>query len=56
MNDLQAESPVVMRMAPLWPENIRGFKKHRKREGGNTGHVDRSRLGQNKQSVRAGLA
>ena len=55
MNDLQASFPVAMRMVPLWPENIRGFEKHRKREGVDTGHVDRSRSGQKKQSVRAGL-
>ena len=48
MNDLEAEFPMVMRMAPLWPENIRDFEKHRKREGAHTGHVDRSRSGQKK--------
>ena len=56
MNDLEAEFPMVMRMAPLWPENIRDFEKHRKREGGETGHVDRSRSGRKKQSIRAGPA
>ena len=51
MNDLQAFFPVAMRMGPLWPENIRGFEKHRKREGVGTGHVDRSRSGQNKRLI-----
>lgn len=34
------EYPVVMRMQGLWPQNIGGFEKHRKREGGDLGHVD----------------
>lgn len=34
------EYPVVMRMQGLWPQNIGGFGKHRKREGGDLGHVD----------------
>jgi len=51
MNDLQAKFPVVMRIAPLWPENTRGFEKHRKREGSDTGNVDRSRSGQNKRLI-----
>lgn len=43
MEEAQQEQPVVMRMQGLWPENLQGYEKHRKREGGDTGHVDRSR-------------
>lgn len=51
MDEAQKEHPVVMRMQGLWPENIRGFEKHRKREGCDTGHVDRSRSGLNQRLI-----
>lgn len=33
-------SPVVLRFQGLWPENLSGFEKHRKRGGGDLGHID----------------
>lgn len=51
MEEAQQEHPVVMRMQGLWPENIGGFEKHRKREGGDTGHVDRSRSALNERLI-----
>ncbi|WP_422071955.1 plasmid recombination protein [Tranquillimonas rosea] len=51
MEEAQEEHPVVMRMQGLWPENIRGFEKHRKRDGGDTGHLDRSRSGLNQRLI-----
>ncbi|PYE83940.1 plasmid recombination protein [Pseudoroseicyclus aestuarii] len=51
MEEAQKEHPVVMRMQGLWPETIKGYEKHRKREGGDTGHVDPSRSGLNKRLI-----
>lgn len=51
MEEAQKEHPVVMRMQGLWPENIRGFEKHRMRQGGDTGHVDRSRSKLNRRLI-----
>jgi hypothetical protein len=51
MEEVQQEYPVVMRMQGLWPENIGGFEKHRKRECGDVGHVDPSRSYMNKRLV-----
>ncbi len=31
MSEIGQEYPVVMRMAGMWPENIGGYEKHRKR-------------------------
>ena len=49
--EAQKEHPVVMRMQGLWPENIRGFEKHRKRDGGDIGHVDPSRSVLNRRLI-----
>ena len=51
MEELQQEYPVVMRMQGLWPENIGGFEKHRKRECGDVGHVDPTRSSMNKRLI-----
>lgn len=51
MEEAQKEHPVVMRMQGLWPENIRGYEKHRKREGGDIGQVDRSRSKLNRRLI-----
>lgn len=41
--------PVVMRMQGLWPRDIVGFERHRRRLGGDLGHVDPSRSGLNRR-------
>lgn len=51
MGETKNEYAVVMRMQGLRPENIKGFEKHRKREGGDTGHVDRSRSWLNQRLI-----
>ena len=51
MEAVQHEYPVVMRMQGLWPENIGGIEKHRKRECGDVGHVDPSRSYMNRHLI-----
>ena len=51
MEAARQEHPVVMRMQGLRPENLPGYEKHRKREGGDIGHVDRSRSKLNERLI-----
>lgn len=36
----EVEYPVVMRMHGLYPRDLAGFEKHRRREGGDLGHIN----------------
>ena len=36
----QAQYPVVMRRQGLYPRDLAGFKKHRRRESGDLGHIN----------------
>lgn len=41
--------PVVMRMAGIRPENLRGYEAHSQRRGGDLGHVDPNRTPLNRR-------
>ncbi|SFQ44391.1 hypothetical protein SAMN05421853_1063 [Roseivivax halotolerans] len=42
-------TPVVLRMAGLWPKDLGGYEGHRTRKGGDLGHVDKARSKDNRR-------
>ncbi|GGE62913.1 plasmid recombination protein [Actibacterium pelagium] len=47
----ETKHPVVMRMQGMFPNDLGGYEKHRTREGGDLGHVDRERSSRNQLLV-----
>lgn len=43
--------PIVLRFAGMHPGDLRGFEAHRKRKGGDLGHVDPTRSHQNRPLI-----
>lgn len=46
-----ARHPVVLRMEGLFPADLRGYELHRRRKGGDLGHVDETRSNLNRRLI-----